>query len=282
MAADPAADREFAPAKVNLFLHVRGQRQDGYHLLESLAVFPEIGDEIEVRPAEELSLTIDGPQADGLDCGPENLICRVADLMGGHGASLRLTKNLPIASGIGGGSADAAATMRLLARYWKAPIPPDGGLCLGADVPVCLRTKTQWMAGIGNELHAGPCHPAFWMVLVNPGISVPTGGVFRNLARKDNPPFIAPPDRGFASFDALLDWLRQQRNDLQAPALALCPEIEMVLSSMISAPFARMSGSGATCFALFDTASSADAFANSLQRAQPRWWVRAGAVAAMR
>ncbi len=265
---------EFAPAKVNLFLHVRGRRSDGYHLLESLAVFPALGDVLEAEPAEGLSLTMDGPFGQGLGTGADNLVLRAATgLAAHHGAALRLHKNLPIASGIGGGSSDAAATLRLLSRLWACEIPDGLAIRLGADVPVCLRAPDPClMAGVGEHVQTAPRLPRCWMVLVNPLVQVSTGAVFAGLACREMPPGPALPDGGFSGFDAFADWLAGQRNDLQAPAAALCPPIDDVLQALADAPFCRMSGSGATCFALFRDHAGADALAERLRTARPEWW----------
>jgi 4-diphosphocytidyl-2C-methyl-D-erythritol kinase len=172
----PGGDAELAPAKVNLALHVTGRRPDGYHLLDSLVAFPAIGDRVEAEPAAGLSLTLDGPFARDLGAGPDNLVLRAAQLIRpeGKGAAIRLVKSLPVASGIGGGSSDAAAALRLLARLWEVPLPPAEQLAaLGADVPVCLRAMPQRMQGIGERLTPVEL-PPFWIVLANPGFPVAT------------------------------------------------------------------------------------------------------------
>ena len=191
----PGPAAELAPAKVNLALHVTGRRPDGLHLLDSLVVFPRLGDLVEAEPAADLSLAIDGPFARDLSAGADNLVLRAALLLGrrGRGAALRLTKSLPVASGIGGGSADAAATLRLLARLWQAPLPaPEAVLALGADLPVCLAGRPCRMSGIGERL-APLALPPFWLVLANPGVPLATAAVFAGLASRSNPPLPAPP-----------------------------------------------------------------------------------------
>lgn len=275
MAADDTLE-DLAPAKVNLNLHLCGQRPDGYHLLDSLVVFPRLGDHLSAEPASGLSLALDGPFGDGLSAGGDNLVLKAAErlsaLAGGRGAALRLTKSLPIASGIGGGSSDAAAALRLLARLWNVPIPPDLALGLGADVPVCcVAPSAQRMQGIGERLTPIPRMPEFWMVLVNPLVGVPTGAVFSGVADKNPPPGPDVPDDGFASFTDLVDWLRACRNDLQVPAEAICSPITDVLAALSDAPLARMSGSGATCFAVFESRQKAARMADSLR--QKSWWV---------
>ncbi len=273
----PASTRalvtERARAKVNLCLHVTGRRDDGYHLLDSLVAFAEVGDEIAAAEANELTLTIDGPFAPNLAAGADNLVMRAARLMGG-GAALRLTKNLPVASGIGGGSADAAATLRALARL-RGTDPPgtEAVLALGADVPVCLAGQATRMSGIGERL-APVTLPPFSMVLVNPGVGVPTGAVFARLPRRDNSPLDAVPD--FATAGALFDWLRSCRNDLEAPAREFAPVIGATIAALAAQPgcaLARMSGSGATCFGLFETRTAATAAVARIAAAEPDWWV---------
>jgi len=275
---------EFAPAKINLALHVTGQRADGYHLLDSLVVFADVGDNISVTASDQLELSLFGPQASTLPTGPDNLVLKAAALMArqlacARGAAIVLEKNLPVASGIGGGSADAAACLRALARHWNCPLPaPDAVLRLGADVPVCLAGQPCRMRGVGDRIEAlrGVLPPA-WLVLVNPGIAVSTPDVFRALAQHDNPPL---PDHfpNFPTVAALAAFLRQNRNDLEPAATALAPEIATVsqaLTAQKGCLLSRMSGSGATCFGLFATQTEAQQAANALQAAQPGWWIAA-------
>ncbi|MEM9011615.1 MAG: 4-(cytidine 5'-diphospho)-2-C-methyl-D-erythritol kinase [Pseudomonadota bacterium] len=284
MAADRSAGaREFAPAKVNLSLHVTGRRPDGYHLLDSLVVFPRVGDVLEAERARQLSLTIDGPFADGLEAGAGNLILRAAALLGpGQGAALRLTKQLPLSSGIGGGSADAAAALRLLCRLWGVAVPDRERLArLGADVPVCLASRSARMRGIGEDLTPLPALPPFWLVLANGGIPVPTGPVFAGLAGRQAPPM---PEAlpAFDSAEDLAAWLAHQRNDLEPPARALVPLIGEVLDALGATErclLARMSGSGGTCFGLFAKEGAALAAAEALRQANPAWWVAAAPIA---
>lgn len=273
---------ERARAKVNLCLHVTGRRADGYHLLDSLVVFAEVADEIRAAPADAFALAVEGPFAAGLGAGPDNLVSRAAALMpGGERAALTLTKNLPVASGIGGGSADAAATLRALTRLTSRPLPEAREvLTLGADVPVCLAGRPTRMSGIG-EILSPVSLPGFAMVLVNPGVAVPTGAVFSRLARRDNPPL---PNAGdFATAADLFAWLRGWRNDLEAPAAEVAPVIGRVVAALASRPgcaLARMSGSGATVFGLFERLAEAEAAAVALRQAEPGWWVVATGVAA--
>ncbi len=279
-----AAPAETAHAKVNLHLHVTGRRADGYHLLDSLVVFPAVADRLSATPAETLSLSVEGPFAAALAGEHDNLVLRAAHrLAKAHGlrtgARLVLRKVLPIASGIGGGSADAAAALRLLARLWGVPIPEGLALALGADVPVCLAQSPARMQGVGEILVPAPRLPAFGMVLANPGLAVPTPAVFRQRAATGagfTPPAIFPdawPDAAAMATD-----LAATTNDLAEPAIALCPVIAEVLAALAALPgcrLARMSGSGATCFALFDTPATATEAAARLN--QPGWWIWGGA-----
>jgi len=236
---------ELARAKVNLSLHVTGRRDDGYHLLDSLVVFPEIGDRIEVEPASGLSLTIDGPFAQDLGTGPDNLVLKAAELIRpkGVGAAIHLTKSLPIASGIGGGSADAAAALRALSRLWDVSLDGVDVLSLGADVPVCLASKPTRMEGIGERLNAVSRLPEFWIVLVNPGAKLATPDVFKALRSVDNPAMGKMPS---GDLPQLVAWLADQRNDMETAAVDLAPEIGSVLDKLSvqnGCQLARMSGS---------------------------------------
>ena len=272
----------FAPAKINLALHVTGQREDGYHLLDSLVVFAGIGDRISVAPSDRLSLTVTGPEGGGLEAGTDNLVLRAARSFGtGRGAAITLDKRLPVASGIGGGSADAAATLKALASHWGLTVPgADTVLSLGADVPVCLAGHPARMSGIGEVIGRVPDLPdGIALLLVNPRVAVSTPEVFRALPEKNNPPLSSLPDR-FDTAQALAAWLSAQRNDLEAPARALEPVIGEVLAAIggTGSMIARMSGSGATCFGLFADTRSAEAAAMCLRASRPGWWVQAAPV----
>lgn len=258
---------EPAPAKLNLALHVTGQRGDGFHLLDSLVCFAAVGDVVELSPGP-LSLCIDGPFATGLAADEGNLCLRAARLAGGA-AALRLIKNLPVAAGIGGGSADAAAVLRGLARMGHA-LPADA-LRLGADVPVCIASVPARMQGVGEVVTPLPPLPALHLVLVNPGVAVATPQVFAAMPQRDNPPL--PPIPGFADARALTGWLAVgTRNDLEAPARRIAPVIDSVLAALAGqgAGLARMSGSGATCFGIFAGAAQAARAAAALQK--HGWW----------
>lgn len=263
----------FAPAKVNLFLHVTGKRADGYHLLDSLAVFPAVGDRVTVASGARLTLSLGGRFGGVLQAEADNLLLRAARLLAPEGtAALHLEKNLPVASGIGGGSADAAAALRLLARLWgvSAELGPLA-LALGADVPVCLRCVPARMGGIGEVLTPAPRLPRLGMVLVNPGVAVSTPAVFRARQGGFTPPAVLP--EAWVDVDAMVADLGQQKNDLQAAAIGVQPVIGQALAALRGLPgarLARMSGSGATCFAIFD---SPEAAADAAARiSPPDWW----------
>jgi len=276
---------ETAPAKVNLFLHVVGRRPDGYHLLDSLAVFPAVGDTLRAAPAEAFSLALEGPFGGALRAVPDNLVLRaargLAELAGVRGgARLTLVKTLPVASGIGGGSADAAAALRLLGRLWGVAPAAEAlralALRLGADVPVCLTGRPARMGGVGDVLSPAPDLPACGLVLVNPGVAVSTPDVFRARSGRFSAPAALPS--GWLDAVAMARDLAALGNDLEPPAVTLCPVIGTVLAALRAAPgclLARMSGSGATCFGLFADAVAAAAAAEGVRR--PGWWVWGGA-----
>ncbi|MFW8595601.1 4-(cytidine 5'-diphospho)-2-C-methyl-D-erythritol kinase [Cribrihabitans neustonicus] len=272
----------FAPAKINLTLHVTGRRADGYHLLDSLVVFADVGDRISASPAEAQSLQVEGPMAAGVPADGSNLMLRAARLIAGgqaRGAALHLDKHLPMAAGIGGGSADAAAALKALSELWQQPMPAAGDvLQLGADLPVCLAAPVpQRMRGTGERLDALPPLPDCGILLVNPGVAVATPAVFKALTQRGNPPMPDALPR-WQSAEELAEWLGQQRNDLQAPAEALAPQISGVLAALrrTQCLHAGMSGSGATCFALYVSRAGAQAALSQVRRARPGWWAAAG------
>ncbi len=274
----PSETEAFAPAKINLTLHVTGRRADGYHLLDSLVVFAACGDRVFARADRRAHLTVTGPAAAGVPLDENNLVLQAArHLSPGRGAALVLEKHLPTASGIGGGSADAAAALRALARLWGVALPNAAAvLSLGADVPVCLASRAARMTGIGEGLAAVPPLPPVWLVLANPGVTVATPAVFAALRHADNAP-MPPHIPAFADAAALAGWLADMRNDLEPAAAALEPAIGAVTAALTAQPgclLARMSGSGATCFGLFGNAAAADHAARTLAREQPGWWVR--------
>lgn len=270
------ATEAFAPAKINLTLHVTGRRADGYHLLDSLVAFADLGDRITAEHAESLTLQITGPFAPVLAPDPQNLVLRAAGLFAAdRGAAITLDKHLPVASGIGGGSADAAATLVALSRLWGLPIPARV-VSLGADVPACLDGRSLRMSGVGEVIEPlASLLPPAAVVLANPGVAVPTPAVFSALDRHDHPPMPRelPRLRDLAELAAFLGMMR---NDLEKPAQGIAPVIAAVRQALSAQPgcrIARMSGSGATCFGLFDDPLSASAAAQSLRRAHPAWWV---------
>jgi 4-diphosphocytidyl-2-C-methyl-D-erythritol kinase len=288
--ADPAPDaaapiRLAAPAKVNLHLHVTGRRGDGYHLLDSLMAFAGVYDIVTVAPADELSLHIDGPHASALaGMDPEdNLMMRAARRLAEAAgveprARLTLTKRLPVAGGIGGGSADAAAALRGLYQLWGLDLNDTTmlrlALRLGADVPICLFGRAANVGGIGETLDPAPTLPPVPMLLVNPGVPVSTPEVFRLRAGGFSRPY--PLRDAPVNAVALANEMAGRRNDLEAPARSLCDEVGETLALLADqdgALLTRMSGSGGTCFALFSRdAEAAEAHAR-VARARPDWWV---------
>ena len=272
------AVERIARAKINLALHVVGRRADGYHLLDSLVGFANFGDVVRVAAADSQSLTITGPMGAGLPAGPDNLVLRAAALFR-RGAAISLDKRLPVASGIGGGSADAAATLAAMAELYGCDLPlPAQVLALGADVPVCLSGVAARMQGIGETITPVALPPAN-LVLVNPGFGLSTADVFRAMTKRDNPGLAAP--EGLHDAQALADYLRHCRNDMQSAALALAPQIGLVIAALADQPgclLARMSGSGATCFGLFQDRALADAAALALSLSNSRYWVQAAAL----
>jgi 4-diphosphocytidyl-2-C-methyl-D-erythritol kinase len=279
----------FAPAKINLFLHVGDKRADGYHNLCSLAAFADVGDTINAVPADKISLTNSGPFARALEGDDDdNLVTRAAIALQDwartngrrvDGARLALQKNLPIASGIGGGSSDAAATLKLLNDLWhiRATEQELLGIAakLGADVPVCLAAKASLMEGIGEKLAPWPL-PTLPAILVNPRVSVMTADVFGELKQRSG---ASPPVRqDCRSPRETANWLASVRNDLQDPACSIAPSIIDALREVSATQgclLARMSGSGATCFGLYETKAEASAAAGRVQAQQPHWWIAA-------
>lgn len=277
-----------APAKVNLALHVTGRRLDGYHLIETLAVFTRFGDRVSVAPADVDSFAATGAFAAGLPADETNLVLRALAALrrrfpdpAGQPVAIELEKNLPIASGVGGGSSDAAAALRGLARAWRLPLDDDElariGLSLGADVAMCMAARPLIARGVGDLLSLLPAFPALPMVLVNPGVQVATAEVFRRLERRDNAKLPPLPEQ--IDFHALRGWLTRTRNDLEEPALAIEPVIGDVLDELggAGAAFVRMSGSGATCFGLFETAEAAQDARAAIRDRRPGWFVAATA-----
>jgi 4-diphosphocytidyl-2-C-methyl-D-erythritol kinase len=275
---------EAARAKVNLFLHVGEKRADGFHPLQSLAVFAELGDQVSAQAADAISLSLDGPFAAGLSGEADNLVLKAARALAAKasrpaGAKLSLTKNLPVASGIGGGSADAAAALRALSSLWGLTLADSAlheiAASLGSDVPVCVASQPSWMEGRGEILSPIAALPHLPLLLVNPGAAIATKDVFAALQNRSGVSHQLPPE-GFQDMADLLRFLDASRNDLEEPARRLQPLIGEVLTALLALPgalFARMSGSGATCFAIFPDDDSCRRAAAMLAKARPEWWV---------
>ena len=288
----PAAPVERAPAKVNLTLRVVGRRADGYHDIESLVVFAAVGDTLTFVPGRALALAVRGPTAAESGDVADNLVLKAARALAERIAGLRLgrfalEKRLPVAAGLGGGSADAAAALRLLARANRIALDDprllQAARASGADVPVCLDPRARLMRGIGEILSEPLDLPRLPAVLVNPGVTVPTKDVFVALRLKPSTEIAAPSSpfqlaRAGGERAALLATLEDDRNDLEAPAIRLQPVIADVLTELRKLPacrLARMSGSGATCFGLFASTRAAQTAARTLRTRHPNWWVRA-------
>jgi 4-diphosphocytidyl-2-C-methyl-D-erythritol kinase len=277
----------FAPAKVNLYLHVLGRRADGYHRLDSLVAFADIGDRVTARPADGLTLTVGGPEAAAIaGLGEDNLVIRAARLLMaqagiGAGVALHLEKHLPAAAGIGGGSSDAAATLRALAMLWEVrlgePELMELAVQLGADVPACLAGHPVWVGGIGEEIMPAGVLPDAGIVLANPRRPLPTAAVFQRYRGPYRPAGRFDPVPSDAV--GLAAMLASRHNDLTEAARDLVPEVGAVLNRLAALPgalLARMSGSGATCFALFADHAAALAAGKTLALAEPGWWSAAG------
>jgi len=280
--------RLLAPAKVNLFLHVGPVSEDGYHPLASLVAFANLGDGLTVEPAERLSLTLTGPFGQGLGDGGDNLILKALRALGAATAAgdpplaVTLDKQLPIAAGLGGGSSDAGAALKAAREVLGLSLDDaslaDIAASVGADGPMCLHARAVWAEGRGDRLTFEPRLPPLSAVLINPGAPSPTGAVYRahDAGRATTADHPGPP--GDWTLSTVIDWLAVQRNDLEAPAVTLEPAIGVVLSEAARLPgvrLARMSGSGATVLALFDTAETAADAARGLSLVRPDWWVRA-------
>jgi 4-diphosphocytidyl-2-C-methyl-D-erythritol kinase len=275
-----------APAKVNLWLNVVGRRADGYHLLESLVAFTDLADRIDASPSDRLTLAVDGPFAAALAGEADNLVLKAARLLAGRAgvvprAGLRLSKHIPVAAGLGGGSADAAAALRLLIDLWRVALPVeelfDLAARLGADVPMCLAARAALVSGVGERLAPVPPLPSCAILLVNPGVPLPTAEVFARRQGAFSPArLLVRPWTDAASFAATL---AERGNDLTDAAIALQPAIADVLAFLRTTPgmlHVAMSGSGATCFALYETPQLAERAAGHVPAA---WWRHAGTLA---
>ena len=276
-----------APAKINLTLHVLGRREDGYHELESLVAFAAVGDTVSLSPGPALALGVEGPTAALAGAGADNLVLRAARLLrerveGLRVGRLRLTKRLPVAAGLGGGSADAAAALRLLARLnglsTDHSAVRDAARLAGSDVPVCLEPRARLMRGVGDELGPALGLPRLFAVLANPGVALPTPAVFGDLGLKPGERLPGLPHPEIATSGGLLEALARARNDLEPAALRLQPSIGEALAALSGTAgcrLARMSGSGATVFGLYDDRGAASRAADAVRRARPSWWVKA-------
>lgn len=270
-----------APAKVNLYLHVTGRRSDGYHELDTLMVFMDLADRLTVAPSDSLSLAVEGPFAANLPSDSEsNLVMKAARALAKAAGieptgQMMLTKNLPVSAGLGSGSSDAAAALKALSRHWEIA---DGvvdlaaiGLGIGSDIPGCLEARSIFVGGTGDRIDATPPLPPVDMLLVNPGVQLSTKSVFEARLGGFSPE--ARFSKAPGDVRALADLLEERTNDLTDPAIRLSPVIEEVLAAIDAAPgcrLARMSGSGATCFGLFDDAETAVRAKDQLQR--ENWW----------
>lgn len=272
---------EFAPAKINLALHVTGLRSDGYHLLETIVAFADVGDRLTVQDAQSDAFTICGPFAPALSGDSGNLVLDARDAMrsdakSSRPVSIQLEKNLPVSSGIGGGSADAAACLRALRRLWSLPHSDaelaDMGVALGADVPMCLTSKPLFASGIGDEIEPVSEMPTMPLVMVNPNLAVSTPEVFKRLTHKTNPGITLPAG---GSGDDWIAALKSMRNDLEAAAEAVLPAVSECRSALSDsgALIARMSGSGATCFGIYGDGQKAADAADTIRSTHPTWYV---------
>jgi len=287
----PAPFVESAPAKVNLTLRVLGRRDDGYHEIESLVAFADCGDRLTLAPGGELALAVSGPRSGQAGADADNLVLKAARALAARIPGIKLgafslEKNLPVAAGLGGGSADAAAALRLIAQ--ANGLPPgdprvfEAARATGADVPVCLDPRPRLMRGIGEILSEPLVVAPLPAVLVNPGVAVATKPVFAawTPAAEPSTPFDLAAAKG-GGIERLLYLLAAQANDLETAAIQLAPAIAGVLAGLRALPgcrLARMSGSGATCFGLFSSTAEAIAAAKIAQRRNPDWWVRACAL----
>lgn len=280
--------RVFAPAKINLTLHVTGQRKDGYHLLDSLVMFAGVGDVLTLTPAAENELTVSGPESKGVPTDARNLVMQVAStLWQDQPHEIHLEKNLPAAAGIGGGSADAAACFRGLSLLMQHSDPAFDAkqfadramrdlLNVGADIPMCMASKPARIGGIGDQIEVLDAAPKLAILLVNPRISVPTPSVFAALKNRTNPAMTDMPS-DISNTSAFIDWLSEQRNDLEPAAISQAPAIATTLTQIGQTSgclLARMSGSGATCFGLYQTTREADEAARQIEEFDADWWVK--------
>jgi 4-diphosphocytidyl-2-C-methyl-D-erythritol kinase len=279
------AIRVFAPAKVNLALHVTGQRPDGYHLLDSLVAFADVGDWVTLGIAGTNDFLVSGPEADAVPMDATNIVLRVADrFWRREPLAIHLEKNLPVASGIGGGSTDAAACYRGL-RALSSGAGSDTGvlpaddlktlLALGADLPMCVIAQPARVRGIGEDIEPLKSFAPLHALLVNPRVAVSTPSVFKALVHR-NGTGLGDLPRGMPDAKSVTHWLADQRNDLEPAAITLAPQIRLVLDAIRvtqGCSLARMSGSGATCFGLYDDGEAASSASAALRHQHPGWWI---------
>jgi len=272
-----------APAKINLFLHITGKREDGYHLLQSLMIFVDVGDELHFSPHDGMFIDVEGPFSTELQDPHKNLVYKAAQALAEEykikpAASIRLKKNLPVASGMGGGSTDAATALIGLVKLWALPEETARlqkiAQKLGADVPACLMRKPVWAEGIGEKMTRLPDMPGMHFVLLNPLTPTPTPDVFRQFRSKFSPPLQFTGRR-----KTMHEWiadLKMYRNDMTDAAMQVSPAIKPALQALADTPnchFARLSGSGATCFGVYDHREAATAAVNKLRMQFPNWWI---------
>lgn len=275
-----------APIKLNLYLHITARRESGYHEVDTLIAFTDFGDAIRIEPSDNLEMTVDGPFAGDLpEIQTDNLVLRALDRMRKEfdvkaGARVTLVKNIPIAAGVGGGSSDAATAMLEAAKMWglpkkSMPAMMKIGAKVGADIPACMFRKPCFASGFGQILNEAPPMATMGVLLVNPGIKVSTPAVFERR-RGGFSPFMADSDAAIRTGASLVDFLKERENDLTEAAVSLCTPIQDILwafEDIKDCRLARMSGSGATCFGLFDTVDAAEAAAGAFDN--PNWWARA-------
>lgn len=271
-------NKQLAKAKINLCLHVTGQNMEGYHLLDSLVAFANYGDELVFHDNEKIEIVSEGKFGKDLSNIKiqKNIIFKTLKSLNlSSGVKIKLQKNLPVSAGIGGGSADAAATLRGIFQQKNIPFPPDDGLALGADVPVCIKSTTQRMQGIGEKLTDVRVFPKLAAVLVNSGDKVSTSVIFKLLKNKVNQDIGNLPNKKM-TFTQTVHYLSELRNDLELPAFELIPNIKNVITLLNNSgsSLSRMSGSGATCFGLFADFELAKSAANNISTDNPNWWVQ--------
>ena len=276
------AIRIYAPAKINLYLHVTGKRPDGYHLLDSLFVFADISDEIHIKPSKKLSFSIEGEFAENLKKEKNNIVIKATKILAKALGiiplvKIKLIKKLPVAAGLGGGSADAAAVLIGLSQLWESPLSKEKlaeiALQLGADVPACLQKCPLNISGIGEIITKAPPLPKIWIVLVNPKVKVPTPDVFKKRAK----PFTTamPIKVAYDDIDSFVLELKKRSNDLTESACSLAPEIAdtlEIISQQHGCLISRMSGSGATCFGLFANKEHAETAVRLIKSKESDWW----------